>query len=73
MEGRQAIEKVLVELVEQEDLTCQQAIDVAEDVFFRNTNVLYGLELDMPELPSSREPKGSRKTAVSQSITFQHI
>lgn len=49
VQGRQAIERVLVELVENEDLTCEQAVGVAKDVFFRNSNELYGLGLTMPD------------------------
>ncbi|KAL1303221.1 hypothetical protein AAFC00_006638 [Neodothiora populina] len=47
---RQALEKVLVDYVECGDLTINQAINVAKDVLFNNSNDLYELDLDLPDL-----------------------
>ena len=46
---RQAFEKVLVDYVENQDLTVSEAIDAAKDVYFNNSNRIYNLELDLPE------------------------
>lgn len=45
VQGREALEKVLCEYVEREDLTVEQAIGAARDILFENSNQLYGLGL----------------------------
>ena len=72
VQGRQAIEKILVELVEHEDLTCEQAVGVAKDMFFRNSNVLYGLDLQMPGSLSSPGHKYGDKMTVGASLPLRH-
>ena len=47
---RQAFGKVLVNYVENEDMTIQQAIDAARDIFFYNASRIYHLNLELPEL-----------------------
>lgn len=49
VQGREAIEKVLCDFVEHQDLTVGQAIDAAKDIFFRNSTALYGLKLSFPD------------------------
>lgn len=49
---RHALERVLVDYVENEDLTVQEAIAAAKDIYFNNSNDIYSLEL---ELPSSKK------------------
>ncbi|KAK3071016.1 hypothetical protein LTR53_009412 [Teratosphaeriaceae sp. CCFEE 6253] len=48
VQGREAMEKVLCGYVEHEDLTAAQAIKAARDIFFNNSNALYGLGLSLP-------------------------
>lgn len=67
VQGRQAIEKVLVELVEHDDLTCLQAEDAVKDIFFRNSNQLYGLELKLPEPQRFEGGKGAMMANVGVS------
>lgn len=45
---RLAFERVLVDYVENEDLTVQQAIDAARDIYFNNANRIYNLDLHLP-------------------------
>jgi len=52
VQGREALEKVIVELVQDEDLTCELAEEAAKDISFRNSNLLYGLQLQL-QLPES--------------------
>lgn len=70
VQGRQALEKVLAELVENEDLTCGQAEEAAEDILFENSNQLYGLglELQLPESPrlGSSVEAGATDVGVSK-------
>lgn len=47
IQGRAALEKVLCEYVEHQDLTVGQAIDAAKDIFFENSNKLYNLGLKL--------------------------
>lgn len=47
---RHAFGKALVDYVENEDLTVQQAIDAAKDIYFNNSNLLYNLDLDFPKI-----------------------
>ena len=47
LQGRQAIEKVLCEYVEQEDLTVSQALQAAQAILFENSNWLYDLRLSL--------------------------
>lgn len=49
VQGREVIEKVFVQMVEEDDLTADQAIEAVEDIFFNNSNVLYGLGLRLPK------------------------
>lgn len=51
---RQAFEKVLLNYVKNDDLTVQQAIDAARDIYFENSNRVYSLDLDLPELKKVR-------------------
>lgn len=48
VQGRAALEKVLREYVEMQDLTVAQAIEAAKDILFENSNKLYRLGLKMP-------------------------
>ena len=64
VQGREAIEKVFCEYVEQEDLTIPQALKAVKDIFFENSNKLYslGLKLDenaltLAERPEDLQPK----------------
>lgn len=45
IQGRNAMEKVLCEYVEMQDLTVSQAVEAAKDIFFENSNRLYNLGL----------------------------
>lgn len=49
---RQAFEKVLVEYVENDDLTAEQAIEAAKDIYFNNSKRVYNLDAELPEIPS---------------------
>jgi hypothetical protein len=49
---RQAFEKVLVEYVESDDLTAEQAIEAAKDIYFNNSKRVYNLDVELPEIPS---------------------
>jgi len=40
VQGREALEKVIVEGVKDEDLTCELAEEAAKDISFRNSNLL---------------------------------
>ena len=48
VQGREALEKVLVEYVEAEDFTAAQAVEAAKAILFENSNKLYHLDLQMP-------------------------
>ncbi|KAI5204754.1 glutamine synthetase/guanido kinase [Aureobasidium subglaciale] len=50
---RQALEKVLVEYVREEDLTVEQAIDAAKDIYFNNAKRVYNLRVELPDMESS--------------------
>ncbi|GAB7352108.1 hypothetical protein MBLNU459_g2606t2 [Dothideomycetes sp. NU459] len=45
---RHAFEKVLVDYVQNDDLTVQQAIDAAKDIYFNNSQRIYNLGLSLP-------------------------
>lgn len=45
---RQVLEKVMVEYVEEEDITVQQAIQATQDIMFNNSNRVYFLKLQFP-------------------------
>jgi hypothetical protein len=45
VQGREALEKIYTELVQEEDLTIDQAISAIEDILFNNSNKLYDLRL----------------------------
>lgn len=45
-QGREVIEKIFVEMVDEGDLTAGQAIEAVEDILFNNSNALYNLGLD---------------------------
>lgn len=53
---RQAFEKVLIDYVKNEDLTIQQAMDAARDIYFYNSSKVYNLDLDLPQLKKVRAP-----------------
>nr|OQO18172.1 hypothetical protein B0A51_14104 [Rachicladosporium sp. CCFEE 5018] len=48
VQGRDGLEKVIVEFVENGDLTVTDAIAAIRDIFFENSNKLYHLELEPP-------------------------
>jgi hypothetical protein len=48
VQGREALEKVFTEMVEEGDLTVNQAIFAIEDILFNNSNKLYDLRLQPP-------------------------
>ncbi|EMD00203.1 hypothetical protein BAUCODRAFT_63908 [Baudoinia panamericana UAMH 10762] len=57
VQGREVIEKVLCQYVEQDDLTAEQAIHAARNILFENSNALYrlGLSIDASDsAPSTR-------------------
>ena len=73
VQGREAMEKVLCEYVDHEDLTVTQAVQSVKDIFFENSNKLYNLRLKMdekpealPERPQEAQPK---EEAVSDRIS----
>lgn len=49
VQGREALDKVLCQYVEQEDLTLPQAIQATKDILFNNSNNLYSLGLKFQE------------------------
>ncbi|KAK1069601.1 hypothetical protein LTR74_004714 [Friedmanniomyces endolithicus] len=65
VQGREAIEKVLCDYVEHEDLTAAQATKVAQDIFFNNSNTLYNLRLSNTGLASREKPAGHSQDANS--------
>lgn len=52
---RQAFEKVLVEFVENDDLTAEQAIEAAKDIYFNNSKRVYNLDVELPEIHSTNQ------------------
>jgi hypothetical protein len=48
VQGREALEKIFVEMVHDENLTVSQAIRAVEDILFHNSNKLYDLRLQPP-------------------------
>ncbi|KAI4739282.1 glutamine synthetase/guanido kinase [Aureobasidium sp. EXF-12298] len=55
---REAFEKVLVDYVENDDLTIEQAIQAAKDIYFNNSKRVYNLTTELPEIElSNREAK----------------
>lgn len=64
IQGREAMEKVFTEYVQQEDLTVPQAVEAVEAILFENSNKLYQLKLKLdgnsqtiPGQPKEAEPK----------------
>lgn len=51
VQGREALEKVFTEMVRDDDLTVDQALQAVEDILFNNSNKLYGLRLPPPTYP----------------------
>jgi hypothetical protein len=48
VQGREALEKVFVEMVQEDDLTVDQAVGAVEDILYNNSNKLYDLRLPPP-------------------------
>lgn len=48
VQGREALENIFVEMVQEGDLTTDQALRAAEDILFNNSNRLYDLRLQPP-------------------------
>ncbi|KAK0899518.1 hypothetical protein LTR91_017062 [Friedmanniomyces endolithicus] len=65
VQGREAIEKVLCDYVEHEDLTAAQATKAAQDVFFNNSNTLYNLRLSTTGLALHEKPAEQSQEAKS--------
>ncbi|KAK5173189.1 uncharacterized protein LTR77_003311 [Saxophila tyrrhenica] len=69
VQGREAIERVMCEYVEKEDLEVKDAMKAVKDVFFENSNKLYDLRLKMEdggkELPN--RPKEDQASAEEAS------
>ena len=63
---RQAFEKVLVEYVENDDLSAEQAIEAAKDIYFNNSKRVYNLDVELPEIQSSVSP--SEPSAPSEDL-----
>jgi len=57
VQGREALEKIFTVMVQDEDLTIDQAIHAIEDILFHNSNKLYDLRLQPPA--HSREDHAS--------------
>ncbi|PHH61432.1 hypothetical protein CDD81_403 [Ophiocordyceps australis] len=55
MQMREGLQKVLCDYVRQGDLSCQQAVEVVEDVLFYNSNKAYNLGLEMQTLAVNGE------------------
>jgi hypothetical protein len=51
IQGREALEKIFTEMVQDDDLTIGQAIGAVEDILFHNSNKLYDLRLQPPVYP----------------------
>ena len=49
VQGREVLEKIFTEMVQEEDLTVDQAIHAVEDILFHSSNKLYDLRLQPPE------------------------
>lgn len=58
---RQAFERVLVDYVENDDLTAEQAIEAAKDIYFNNAKRVYNLTTELPEMELVSLPKHSAK------------
>jgi hypothetical protein len=54
---RQALENILVDYVQNDDLTAEQAITFAKDIFFNNAKRVYNLLVDFPDMESVRCPQ----------------
>lgn len=63
VQGREALEKIFVEMVQEGDLTTDQALRAAEDILFNNSNRLYDLRLQPPTYlrPTNADTKNVRK------------
>jgi len=76
VQGREALEKVLCEYVEQEDLTVGQAMGAVRDILFENSNDLYKLGLKLGgqvELAvREKETDDAETQTVSYTISSQH-
>ncbi|MDI1485632.1 MAG: hypothetical protein OHK93_003821 [Ramalina farinacea] len=57
VQGREAMRTVLMEYVEREDLTMQEAFRATRAIFFENSNRLYqlGLKMDDPTIQAQRD------------------
>jgi predicted TIM-barrel fold metal-dependent hydrolase len=62
VQGREALEKIFVEMVQEDDLTVDQAIRAVEDILYNNSNKLYDLRLPPPTYPQ-------RDSALSTNVS----
>ncbi|KAI5239678.1 glutamine synthetase/guanido kinase [Aureobasidium subglaciale] len=68
---RQAFEKILVEYVREEDLTVEQAIDAAKDIYFNNANRVYNLRAELPDMATSELPRRTRAQSNREARIMQ--
>ncbi|KAK6005439.1 hypothetical protein QM012_007081 [Aureobasidium pullulans] len=68
---REAFEKVLVDYVENDDLTAEQAIEAAKDIYFNNAKRVYNLTTELPEMESDEQPRRTRAQSNREARIMQ--
>ncbi|THZ73677.1 glutamine synthetase/guanido kinase [Aureobasidium pullulans] len=68
---RQAFEKILVDYVENDDLSIEQAIDAAKAIYFNNAKRVYNLDVDLPEIEPSEQPRRTRAQSNREARIMQ--
>ncbi|KAI5237679.1 glutamine synthetase/guanido kinase [Aureobasidium subglaciale] len=68
---RQAFERILVEYVREDDLTVEQAIDAAKDIYFNNANRVYNLRAELPDMATSELPRRTRAQSNREARIMQ--
>lgn len=58
-QGRDTLEKVMLEYVEHQDLTVSQAMLAAKQILFENSNQLYNLGLKLPDTTEASYESGT--------------
>ncbi|KAH0270964.1 glutamine synthetase/guanido kinase, partial [Aureobasidium melanogenum] len=68
---REAFERVLVDYVENEDLTVDQAIQAAKDIYFNNSKRVYNLTTELPEIEVDMQPRRTRAQSNREARILQ--
>ncbi|KAG9938480.1 glutamine synthetase/guanido kinase, partial [Aureobasidium melanogenum] len=68
---REAFEKILVDYVENDDLTVDQAIQAAKDIYFNNSKRVYNLTTELPEIELDMQPRRTRAQSNREARIMQ--